>query len=418
MVLQSSSAWLPLSEAVNRILQAAPAVSSAESIALEDALGRVVANDITAPVNVPPWDNSAMDGYAVKSGNAVAEGKLTITGTLTAGMDPAPFTVADGEAIRIMTGAPIPAGADAVVIQEDTHRAGDCLTVLQSASVGDNIRRCGSDIVKGETVIERGTRIEASHIMLLASLGLAHLHVTPKVKVGVVATGDELVAPGGSLSNGQIFESNRAGICSLLAPFQVLITDYGIVKDDPAALKSIFTRAAEKEDILISSGGVSVGDADFVKAIVGELGSIDFWKIAIKPGKPFAFGTLGRCLFCGVPGNPVSAFVTTQKLVMPLIRKLQGEQLPNTSSQLTLHAILQKEVVRRPGREDFQRATMFTDNNNQLCVKPLPKQSSGVMTSMTQANCFLVIPAQQGNLAVGDTVIIQPFSVTGNWTPP
>ncbi|RDV27340.1 molybdopterin molybdenumtransferase MoeA [Alteromonas aestuariivivens] len=410
-----SSGWHSLDSALSQALSQLNAVTESESVPLSSALGRVLASPIVAKHNVPPWDNSAMDGYAVIASNAVAGKTLKVTDTLLAGMNGETFEVTPDTAIRIMTGAPVPRGATAVIMQENTCRLDNAIEVLQTARAGENIRPMGCDIAQGDTVIVAGTRLSAAHLMLIASLGADSVSVFRKLRVGLMATGDELVSAGEECRPGQIYESNRAGIAGLLAPFEVEILDLGIVPDEPQRLKNTFKQAASEVDLLISSGGVSVGDADFVKAIVAELGRIDFWKVAIKPGKPFAFGQLGKAIFCGVPGNPVSSYVTTQKLVLPIVRHLQGESAIAESRTLPLKARLKGSINRKPGRLDFQRAHVTFDDQNQAWVSPLPKQSSAIMTTVTSANCFMLIEQNVAELNDGDWVCIQPFDLYGLW---
>jgi molybdopterin molybdotransferase len=312
-----------------------------------------------------------------------------------------------------MTGAPIPADCDAVVIQENVSREDDTITLHTDTVELANIRETGSDIARGDQLFDAGHRLTATDTMLLSSLGLASVDVYRQLTIGLLATGDELVEAGNPLATGQIYESNRTGVAALLQNWQVQINNFGIVADEPETLKQVLQEAQQSCDVIISSGGVSVGDADFVKPVLDELGEIGFWKVAIKPGKPFAFGRLGNAVFCGLPGNPVSACVTTEQLVVPVIRHLQGETGLGNGHRLTLKAQITRDIKRRAGRLDFQRAMFSQNADGTLIVTPLAKQSSGVMTSFSKANCYMLIPAEADGLKTGDWVEIQPFSIAG-----
>lgn len=403
-----SSNWLSLEAALQKALDATPIVTDKETVPLSQASGRIAASDIYAILSVPPWDNSAMDGYAVRTDEVKEDKPLSVQSTITAGMQEN-AELKSGSAIKIMTGAPIPLGADAVVMVENTRSTEAGVIVTQKPSLGENIRPKAGDIAPNQKLVAKGTRLAPQHLMLLASQGMADVVVIKKIKVGLVATGSELVQPGAALSQAQIYESNRIGVQALLSEYDVDIVDFGIVKDDKDALRNIFTKASDSVDIMVSSGGVSVGEADFVKEIIASLGFIDFWKVAIKPGKPFALGKINTTLFCGLPGNPVSAFVTAKLLVTPIIQKMQGQS--DIRPPLAVPATLTTTVKRRPGRRDFQRATVFYDENFNLHVTPFRTQSSGVMTSITSANCLMVIDENSTGLEAGASVPVIPFTL-------
>lgn len=401
--------WLSLDEATTHIARAARSVIGEEPVSLQQAQGRVLASDLTAQLDVPPWDNAGMDGYAVATGD-IASAPLPLQGVITAGLSDIP-SLKPGHCLRIMTGAPLPAGADAVVMQENVSQTDNGIAFIQPPEQGESIRRRGSDVARGDVLINKGTVLTAAHLMVIASQGMDSVTVLRKVRVGIVTTGDELVAPGGHLDRGQIFDANRTGLTALLCSLPVEITDYGIIHDQPEQLKNVFRNASQTQDVLISSGGVSVGDADFVKPVLSELGDVNFWKVAIKPGKPFAFGKLGNTLFCGVPGNPVSAYVTTQMLVLPLINSLSGNHYSAGYSRR--NATLATPVRRRPGRLEFMRARYETVTNGELRVTILQRQSSAVMTSVTQANCYLIVEPETETLEQGTCVDIMPFNQPG-----
>ncbi|MEC8232204.1 MAG: gephyrin-like molybdotransferase Glp [Pseudomonadota bacterium] len=401
-----SSKWLSLEEALSKALDAAAPISETEQVSIFDATNRILADDVVATVDVPPWDNSAMDGYAVNTALLDGEMPLNVQGVITAGME-ASTPLQAGYAFKIMTGAPLPPQADAVVMIENTDGGKDKVCIAKVPSSGENIRKKANDIAVGDVLVKQGTQLCAEHLMLLSSQGKSDVTVYRKLRVGVVATGSELAHPGSERASTQIYESNRVGVSSILRNENVDILDFGIVEDDEASLRALFTEASTKVDVMVSSGGVSVGDADYVKDIISELGNIDFWKIAVKPGKPFALGKIGNTLFCGLPGNPVSSFVTAKLLVVPVIKKLQGQN--GNYEPLYINASITREVKRRAGRRDFQRATMVKNTKGEWEVTPFKSQSSGVMTSITSANCLMVIHEDIATLNKGDSVPVMPF---------
>ena len=408
----SNSPWLSLSDAIATMLNQTQPVGVSEQTDVKTAVGRVLASPVVASLNVPPCNNSAMDGYALKSSDGQAGNSLEVVGAVFAGDSRSPTVIA-GQCVRIMTGAPLPADCDAVIIQENVTREDNIITLQTDTAEMANVRETGSDIARGDQLFNTGHRVTATDTMLLSSLGLAKVDVYRQLTIGLLATGNELVEPGIPLANGQIYESNRTGVAALLQNWQVKINNLGIVADKPETLKQVLQEARQTCDVIISSGGVSVGDADFVKPVLDDLGEIGFWKVAIKPGKPFAFGRLGNAVFCALPGNPVSACVTTEQLVVPVIRHLQGETGLGSDHRLTLKAQITCNIKRRAGRLDFQRAVFSQNASGTLIVTPLAKQSSGVMTSFSKANCYMLIPAEADGLKTGDWVEIQPFSVAG-----
>ncbi|GFE03348.1 molybdopterin molybdenumtransferase MoeA [Alteromonas sp. KUL156] len=403
-----SSKWLSLEEALTQALNAASAVSGIEQVSIFDANNRILAQDIVANVDVPPWDNSAMDGYAVNTEALEETGstKLELQGVITAGMR-ADTPLQKGKAFKIMTGAPVPDNANAVVMVENTSECDGQIIINKSPLPHENIRKKANDIACGDTLVQKGTRMHAEHLMLLSSQGKDTVEVFRKLRVGVVATGSELASPGSTRADTQIYESNRVGICSILQNENVELIDFGIVEDDEASLRKLFIDASDRVDVMVSSGGVSVGDADYVKDIIAELGAIDFWKIAVKPGKPFALGKIHNTLFCGLPGNPVSSFVTAKLLVVPIIKKMQGQS--EYHAPLSVNATIMAPLKRRAGRRDFQRATMVKNARGEWEVTPFKSQSSGVMTSITAANCLMIVPEDVSELNIGDTVQVMPL---------
>lgn len=393
---------LTIDDALARLLVQLTPVQEQEWVALPDALDRILATAVVAPVNVPAGDNSAMDGYALRSQDS--SGSLRVIGESLAG-HPFSGAIHAGECVRIMTGALIPAGADTVVMQENVMRDGDTIVLNSESPSGNNIRRAGEDISLGKSVLEAGHRVSPLDIGLLASLGLAQISVVRKIRVAILTTGDELLPPGAAPEHGKIYDSNRPLLRALLQRLPVELMDLGVIADDPDALRNAFTHAMQIADVVISTGGVSVGDADHTKTILAELGEIDFWKIAMKPGKPFAFGRLGRGWFFGLPGNPVSTAVTYHQLVVPALRKLAGEisAPPQTRMAIARHAL-----KKQPGRTDFQRGILEYNGGNYY-VRSAGLQSSGVLTGMAQANCYIRLEAERGSVTQGEEVAVIPF---------
>lgn len=399
-----TSGLLPLSDARQGMLEQLACCCDSEQLPLPEALGRVLASDIASPLAVPPFDNSAMDGYAVRLSDLTAGTPLIMAGKAFAGQ-PYQGEWPAGHCVRIMTGAPVPAGTDAVVMQEETQADGDRITFLAQPEPGQNIRRAGSDIGKGACVLPAGTRLTPREMPLLASLGVATVVVRRPLKVAIFSTGDELKPVGTPLAHGDIYDSNRYGVRAMLARMGCNCLDLGIIPDDPAQLRAAFIRADEEADVLITTGGVSVGEADFTKQLLDELGEIGFWKLAIKPGKPFAFGRLPRAWFFGLPGNPVSAMVTFDQLVQPALAKLAGQQFERP---LQLQAIAAEPLKKSPGRLDFQRGIM-SQGPNGLEVRSTGSQDSAVFSSLSQANCYIVLERERGRVAAGETVTVEPF---------
>ena len=401
------STFLPLDEALERIRAGLSPVEGYQQLALRDALGRVLAEDVLSPIDVPAYTNSAMDGYAVRADDLAADGetRLTVAGTAFAGQ-PYDAAVQAGQAVRIMTGAMLPEGADTVVMQEDAERDGDELTLRPGHKPGQHVRHAGEDIAAGGTALAAGKRLRPSEIGLLASLGVPEVRVRRRLRVAFFSTGDELRSIGEPLEAGQIYDSNRYTLHGMLTRLGVEQLDMGVIPDRREAVEDAFKQAAAVADVVITSGGVSVGEADYVKETLDSLGEVGFWKIAMKPGKPLAFGRVADAVFFGLPGNPVSAMATFYQVVQPALRHMLGEKevLP-----VRLQARCVEGFKKRPGRQDFQRGVLRHDEGGQLVVTSTGAQGSHVLSSMSRANCFIVLSADSGNVEAGELVEVQPF---------
>lgn len=396
---------MPIEQATHIISQTVSPITDTENCAIQDALDRVLAVDVVSPINVPAYNNSAMDGYALKHADLANSTTLTQIGKSFAGKA-FEGKLSAGECVRIMTGAQIPVGADTVVMQENTAVDGLKVTFTHDVNVGEAIRPAGGDIAQNTTVIFRGKQLTAIDIGLLASLGIANVEVYRKLRVAVFSTGDELIAPGNAHKPGHIFDSNRAMLVAMLSRLGAQVVDMGIIADDPALIKSAFDNADQQTDCVITSGGVSVGEADYTRDILQEIGQVDFWKLAIKPGKPLAFGRLANSLFFGLPGNPVSAAVTFDQLAAPALLRLAG---CTPKEPLLVPATAAKVFKKRPGRTDYQRAFCFINDNNELCVETNRTQSSGVLSSFSNSNCYAVLESERGRVEVGEKVSVLLF---------
>jgi len=398
---------MALDDALGQMLVRITPLTDTETLPLQQAFGRVLARDVTSPMDVPGFDNSAMDGYAVRLGDVKDGAVLPVAGKAFAGQ-PFQGEWPQGTCIRIMTGAPIPAGADAVVMQEQAEVSDQGVRFTAPVEAGQNIRLAGEDIRQGASVLPAGVKLGAAQLPLLASLGVAEVQVMRKLKVAVFSTGDELQPVGQPLQAGQIYDTNRFAVRLMLEQLGCDVLDLGIIRDDRDALRAAFEQADSQADVVISSGGVSVGEADYTKQMLDELGQVSFWKLAIKPGKPFAFGKLGHAWFCGLPGNPVSAALTFYQLVQPLLAKLAGHSDWRLPPRLRARALT--PLKKSPGRLDFQRGVFSSNAAGELEVSTTGHQGSHVFSSYSQGNCFIVLERERGSVAVGETVEIEPFN--------
>jgi molybdopterin molybdotransferase len=405
---------LRIAEARAKIQDFITPIRDYQSLALRDCLGRVAAEDTHSPIDVPNHLNSAMDGYALRGADLPTDAKkeFVVTGTAFAGQA-YNHNCEPGEAIRIMTGAAMPPGTDTVVMQEKTERLDEQRILIGSGhKTGQHTRRAGEDIARGSIVVRAGHRLSAADLGVLASLGIGELRVRRRPRVVFFSTGDELRSIGDELGPGEVYDSNRYSLYGMLKELDVEIHDLGVVRDDPTALREAFRSAMALGDVVLTSGGVSVGEADHIKGIVAELGSIDFWKIAIKPGRPLAFGKLEgklgeKTVFFGLPGNPVAVMVTFQQFVTPALHYLASGE---TYQPLVVDAIAACDLRKMPGRFEFQRGILAYDQRGTLTVTSTGHQGSGILSSMSHANCFILLDEDSGKVKAGDSVKVQPFS--------
>ncbi|HZX70067.1 MAG TPA: gephyrin-like molybdotransferase Glp [Rhodanobacter sp.] len=399
---------MTLESALDTVLTSVNVVAESESVGLLDASGRILAQDVISAVNVPGHTNSAMDGYALRWEDTQAPGgtSLRVVGDSFAGHPYTGSGLRAGECVRIMTGAVVPESADTIIIQEDTQRHGDMLELHAACRQGEHVRRAGEDIKVGSAVLSAGRKLRAADLGLLASIGVPQVRVRRRVKVAYFSTGDELRAVGERLEHGQIHDSNRYTLHAMLGEAGVDSIDLGVVRDDPAALRQAFVAAAERADVVVTSGGASVGEADYVTDILAELGQVSFWNIAMKPGRPLVFGKLHGADFFGLPGNPVSVMVTFLQVVRPALAVMSG--VPH-APPLRFRARAACKLHKKPGRVEFQRGILTCSEGADPSVDSTGHQGSGILRSVNQANCFIVLGLDRGSVEQGEWVTVEPF---------
>lgn len=399
----------PYEEALRAILDSIDPIEETERLAIRSALTRVCAEEIRAQSDIPGHRNSAMDGYACFSEDLSSEGSETrfaLAGASTAG---SPFcgTVGRGECIRVLTGAVVPDELDTVVMQEDCDAQGGEIAVRGRHRPGQFIRNAGDDLARGDLAIAVRQKLEVAELGVLASLGVAEVSVFRKPVVAFFSTGDELRGIGESLRPGDVYDSNRYTLFGLLENLGVRPIDMGVVRDDLAETVAALDAAANAADLIVTSAGASVGDSDFVKRAVESLGELTLRKVAMKPGRPLAFGRIRKAWYFGLPGNPVSVMVTFDKFVKPALNKLMGGA-PDAALRVTARAA--QKIFKRPGRLEFQRGILSADSSGQFVVDTTGSQSSGVLSSMSRANCYIVLPLECGDVAAGAEVTVEPFA--------
>jgi len=394
---------MSVQEALNTMLAQITPVSECVTVSLANSQGHILAENVLSPLNMPPFDNSAMDGYAFRFADWQDSCVMSVAGTALAGQ---PFRgeIPLGACLRIMTGAQVPAGLDTVIMQEHTAQTSEGVLFTQPPKAQANIRYLGEEIRTGDVVLKAGSRLHARALPLLATLGLPEVKVRRRLKVAIFSTGDELKLPGTPLQAGEIYDSNRYGIEAMLNRMGIECLNLGIIPDDPAQLRDTFIQAAQEGDAIITSGGVSVGEADYTKDLLLELGEVGFWSVAMKPGKPFAYGKIKEKYFFGLPGNPVSAFVTFYQLVQPALRKLAGEI---SVAPLRIPAIAEHNFRSAKNRVDFQRGLISVNADGLITVRSTGAQGSGMFTSLCAANCFVIV---EKDVPAGSSVTIELFN--------
>ncbi|EGQ7690472.1 bifunctional molybdopterin-guanine dinucleotide biosynthesis adaptor protein MobB/molybdopterin molybdotransferase MoeA [Vibrio cholerae] len=400
-----SPAFLSVEQGREKILSLISPLAETESVAIQECYQRVLAREVFSPINVPAYRNSAMDGYALR-GDDLERDSYRVVEEVLAGSH-YPKTVELGEAVKIMTGAPMPLGADTVVMREQATLNGDVVSFAAAKiKAGQNVRQAGEDLAQGQAVFHSGQRLLSPEMGMLASLGLAHADVFRSLKVAIFSTGDEVQAPGGDIEPNSIFDSNRFTLTGLLKQLGCQVIDLGIIEDDEAKMMQVLEQAAKQADVVITSGGVSVGDADFIKSALEKLGHIDFWRINMRPGRPLAFGQISGKPFFGLPGNPVAVMVSFINFVEPALRKMQGEQ---GWQPLKVNAIALEDLRSRQGRTEFSRGVYAFNAQGQLTVRTTGKQGSGILRSMSEANCLIEIAPAIDTVKVGESVTIIPL---------
>ena len=399
---------MPVTKARELIATFLAPVTAVERVHVRSALGRVLATDVISPIAVPGHDNSAMDGYAVRFADLKPDGETILkrVGESFAGK-PWNGTIGERECVRIFTGGVMPQGADTVVMQERTREDGGGVHIAAGAvtKLGTNRRFAGEDLKAGQTVFRAGQRVRPAELGMIASLGIGEVSVYRKLRVAFFSTGDELKSIGTPLAAGEIYDSNRYTLHGMLTRLGCDTIDLGVVEDVPEKLERAFASAAAAADVVITSGGVSVGEADYVKQLLDRLGEVLFWKIAMKPGRPLAYGKIAGAHFFGLPGNPVAVMVTLYEFVRDALLILQGQRdiQPLPMFKVPLSAPIKK----LPGRTEFQRGILAPDGSGGWTVRTTGDQGSGILSSMSQANCFIVLPTETGNVAAGEMVDVQ-----------
>jgi molybdopterin molybdotransferase len=397
---------LRVDKACEAIRSCISVVEETETARTREALGRVLAQDIVPTINVPAHDNSAMDGYAVRFSDLLDnDTPLREVGTALAGK---PFhgSVGEMQCVRVMTGAVMPEGTDTVVIQEIVKAGSGKVLIPKGQKSGQNVRYAGEDLKVGVPVLAPGKLLRPAELGLIASLGIPEIKVKRKLRVAFFSTGDELASIGRPLAEGEVYDSNRYTLYGMLSRLGVEITDLGVVRDDPALLEAAFKKAASASDAVVTTGGVSVGEADFVKQLMGKLGEVLFWKIAMRPGRPMAFGKIGDAYLFGLPGNPVAVMVTFYQFVRDALLHLSGRT--DDFSIPLLKAVSSQSIRKVPGRTEYQRGILFRDAD-EWKVRTTGQQGSGVLRSMSEANCFIVLEHERGKVEAGEAVQVQPF---------
>lgn len=409
----SESHVLSVDAARKNIFSKMIAITQTQKLPLRDALNRYLSADIISAINVPNHNNSAMDGYAINGADIPTSGITTfkVIGTAFAGKLFQKKCLS-GQCVRIMTGAAMPSGTDTVIMQEHVQRDNDLISIDSEHTKGQNMRLAGEDIALGQTILKKSKCISPADLGVISSLGVGEVSVVRRPKIAFFSTGDELRSIGDgrnkALSKGEIYDSNRYSLYGMLTQLNVDVIDLGVIEDNPDAIKKAFNEASSMADMVITSGGVSVGEADFIKPVLEEIGQIDFWKIAMKPGRPLTFGKINDCFFFGLPGNPVSVMVTFYQFVQPAINYLSNAEI---RLPINLKATCLAPFKKRSGRFEFQRGVLHHASDGSLTVDITGQQGSGILSSMSLANCFILFNEASTGVETGDKVTVQPFDL-------
>jgi molybdopterin molybdotransferase len=406
---RESESLLTVVQALEKIKTAVDPIAATETVFLKQAVGRVLSSSIYSPINIPSDRNAAMDGYAFASADIVSEQAFTLNlvGTSWAGQ-PFEGDLQTGQCIRVFTGAVVPSCVDSVLMQEQVRVDGQIVHFPANLQVRQNVRAVGEDIKQGELLCAHPKKLTVYDLGLLAAAGIYQVSVKRKIRIAFFSTGDELTRIGRPLEPGKIYDSNRYLLSELLNDTSFSVTDCGVIADDKQLLQDVLIKASKSHDVLLTTGGASVGEADFIHDILANCGQVKFWKLAIKPGKPLAFGKIGDCHFFGLPGNPASLVVTFQQLVAPALRQISGA---SPCQALRVTATCTSKLKKIPGRLEFQRGILTQDDNGDFFVASSGSQGSHFLGSMSKANCFIILPAECYGIKVGDKAIVEPFSV-------
>jgi len=404
----ASSPMLTLTEALTRITLAIKPIEDSESVTLKKALGRVLDKPVFAAINLPYDRNAAMDGYAFNSGAMGIEPfTLKLVGTSWAGR---PYTgrLNADECIRIFTGAVVPEQADTVIMQEQVQVDADNIHFPGALTAGQNVRHIGEDVKQNQLLVEQGKKLTAMDLGFLAAAGVDYVTVKKPLKIIFFSTGDELTPLGTPLTTGKIYDSNRYLLSGLLADTLYEVTDGGVLADDPNLLEEALTAASKNFHVIITTGGASVGEADYINTVLARCGQVDFWKVAIKPGKPLAFGTIGASYFFGLPGNPAAVLTTFQQLVVPALRQFCGA---HPKKPLRFYVKCTSNLKKSPGRQEFQRGILTEEENGELTVSAYHHQGSHLLSNLASTNCYIILPSECSGVSAGESVLVEPFEV-------
>ncbi|HIF18253.1 MAG TPA: molybdopterin molybdenumtransferase MoeA [Cycloclasticus sp.] len=407
---ENEQGTLSVTQALNNMLNAVQEKSGVEQVHLTDAVDRILAQAITSPVNVPSHRNSAVDGYAVMQADLPTNDDIRtfkIAGRVVAG-HPYKGELKQGECIQIMTGAQMPELADTVIMQEHVEVDADSIRIDARHSAGQNVRQAGEDIQMGQTVLQPGIKLTPPQIGLCASLGISEISVKTPLTAAVFSTGDEVLSIGDAPREGCIYDSNRYSMISALKKLGCKVLDMGIIADDPDKLRQAFKLAASNADVIFTSGGVSVGEADYTKQVLSQAGAINFWKVAMKPGRPVAFGKINNTTFFGLPGNPVAVMVTFYQFALPCLQKMMGLNQPLINP--IIKAQCTTPIRKIPGRTEFQRGILSQSDSGKWQVSTTGKQGSGILRSMSNANAFIILEHERASVKKGEWVSVQTFS--------